>query len=138
MTAQTPWLLVAGYYDYTTSTRRCWLWRYNITTNTQTNTQLVFAPNPATNDYYCPRITSDGSVYTTGLAYVYIIASCDSTYSGTNHWLKQKFCYLASPFSSISLTYKNPNANGGWFYNSTSNAAGKYLSSDIAYLVMHH
>ena len=127
--------IVAGYYDYTTSTRRCWLWRYNITTNAMTTSQLVFAPNPATNDYYCPRITSDGSVYTTGLAYVYIIASCDSTYSGTNHWLKQKFCYLASPFSSIALTYKNPNANGGWFYNSTSNASGKYLSSDIAYLV---
>ncbi len=133
--ANTWAFIVAGYYDYATSSRRCWLWRYNITANALTSTQIVFAPNPATNDYYCPRITSDGSVYTTGLAYVYVIASCDSLFGGTNHWLKQKFCYLASPFSSITLTYKNPNAaNGCWFYNSQPNPAGKYLSSDIAYL----
>lgn len=131
--ANTWAFIVAGYYDYTTSTRRCWLWRYNITGNALTTSQLVFAPSPATNDYYCPRITSDGSQYTS-LAYVYIIASCDSTYSGTNHWLKQKYGFLETPFSAITVTYRNPNVNGGWFYNSTTNAAGKYLSSDIAYL----
>ncbi len=131
--ANTWAFIVAGYYDYTTSTRRCWLWRYNITTNALTTTQLIFAPNPATNDYYCPRITSDGSQYTS-LAYVYIIASCDSTYSGTNHWLKQKFGLLENPFSAITVTYRNPNTtNSGWFYNSPTNAAGKYLSSDIAF-----
>ncbi len=127
--------IVAGYTDFSAgNVRRCWLWRYNITTNTSSNTQLVFAPALATNDYYAPRIVSDGSVYQTGGAWVYVIASCDSTYSGSNHWLKQKFGLLTNPFGAITVTYRNPNANGGWFYNSTTNAAGKYLSSDIAYL----
>ncbi|MBE2216637.1 MAG: T9SS type A sorting domain-containing protein [Ignavibacteria bacterium] len=125
--------IVAGYYDYATSNRRCWLWRYNITTNSLTSTQLVFAPNSATNDYYCPRITSDGSQYNAA-TYVYIITSCDSLFGGTNHWLKQKFCDLESPFGTFTVTYKNANA-GGFFYNSQPNPAGKYLSSDIAYLL---
>ncbi len=126
--------IVAGYTDFSAGgIRRCYLWRYNITTNTQTNTQLVFTPAPASNDYYAPRITSDGSQYNAA-SYVYIIASCDSTYGGSNHWLKQKYGLLADPFGAITVTYRNPNANGGWFYNSTTNAAGKYLSSDIAYI----
>jgi hypothetical protein len=127
--------IVAGYFDYSNNTRRVWLWRYNITTNTQTNTQVTFNGNVATNDFYCPRITSDGSQYNSG-TYIYIIASQDSTYGASNHWLKQKFCDLETPFGTFTLTFKNPNvSNAGWFYNSTTNPAGKYLSSDIAYLL---
>lgn len=125
--------IVAGYFDYANSTRRVWLWRYNITTNSLTNTQVAFNGNVATNDFYCPRITSDGSQYNSA-SYVYIIASQDSTYGASVHWLKQKFCDLETPFGTLTLTFKNPNAsNPGWFYNSTTNPAGKYLSSDIAY-----
>lgn len=125
--------VVAGYYDYTTSNRRCWMWRYNATTNISSNTSLVFAPNSATNDYYCPRVCTDAPIWNSS-AYVYVIASCDSLHATTQHWLKQKYCLLTTPFGTLTVTYRNPNTtNSGWFYNSTTNPAGKYLSSDIGY-----
>lgn len=126
--------VVAGYQDYVNNYRRCWLWRYNATANTSTNAYLGFTGDIASNSFYNPRITSDNSNYSSN-AYVMIICSQDSLHSGTQHWLKQKYAVLLTPFAAaLALTYRNPNiSNPGWFYNSTTNPAGKYLASDIAY-----
>jgi len=125
--------VVAGYLDIAAGNRRCWLWRYNATTPSVTNSFLGFAGNIAANSFYNPRITSDNTNYTSN-AYVMIICSEDSLHSGTQHWLKQKYVVLLTPFAaSLVLTYRNPGVVGGWFYNSTTNPAGKYLASDITY-----
>lgn len=125
---------VAGYTDLTNGKTGSILFRFNTTTNTY-NGYILSWPGSATatNMYYNPRITSDNSNYT-GSTYIYLSCSFDSTYSGSQHFNRQKYAHLETPFAvSNTINYGQPNSNGGFFWNSSGLTAGTYLYTDLAY-----
>ena len=107
------------------------LFRYNITLSTFY--YVNFTP-PGSGTTYNPRLTTDNSNYTSA-AYVYVIASFDSTYGSNLHWTFQKYAVILNPtVATPTVTYRAPNASGGSFWwNSSGLSAGQYLSSDIGY-----
>ncbi len=123
---------VAGYTDLTNNRANSILFRFNTTANTYNGYTLQW-PGYATttNLYYNPRLTSDNANYTSG-TYIYLTSSFDST--GSTHINRQKFAHIENPFvASPTINYAQPNANGGFFWNTSGVPVGSYLWTDIAY-----
>jgi hypothetical protein len=82
---------------------------------------------------YNPRVTSDNLVYGSG-AYVYLSVSNDSTLSGGNKKITQRFAVNLTPFTGNTLSYRVANAGGGgfWWYQ-PSGPSNVYLWQDICF-----
>jgi hypothetical protein len=131
------WLFgVAGFTDGSTSRVYSALYRFNTTTFSFAEAGLAWPGNATTtNLYYNPRITSDNTEYTSA-TYVYLSCSFDSTYATNQHWTRQKYALISSPFAaSMSINYAQPSTlnNGGFYWNSGALAAGTYVWTDLAH-----
>jgi hypothetical protein len=131
------WVIgVAGFTDMTNN--RVWsaFYRFNTTTFSFAEVTLQWPGNgTASNLYYNPRITSDNTEYTSA-TYVYLSCSFDSTYGASQHWVRQKFALITSPFAaSLTVNYAQPSTlnNGGFYWNSNALVAGTYIWTDIAH-----
>lgn len=129
------WLFcVAGLRDISSDNRRCEFIRFNTTTNVGSWVSILSFPGGSSaTEHYNPRITSDNANYTSN-AYVMILCSLDST-AGSNHFVKQKYVLITSPFAgSLSFNYNQPSGSDGfyWYANNLTNA-NTYLYGDIAY-----
>ncbi|MDD5360873.1 MAG: T9SS type A sorting domain-containing protein [Ignavibacteria bacterium] len=88
---------------------------------------LAWPGGGSVNRYYNPRLTSDNAQYPTN-AYIYVVASYDSTIS-TGHYNSQRFAYMLNPYSTTpAITY----TAGNVYWNSTT-AILEDLQSDIAW-----
>lgn len=125
---------VAGYTDIAAGNQvKSVLYRFNTTTNAFNGYILQWPGTVTSSLYYNPRITSDNPNYT-GLSYVMLGCSFDSTYNTNIHFNRQKYAYLTNPFAaSPTITYSSPGGNGGFWWNSNSLVANTYLWTDIGY-----
>lgn len=130
----TTWIFgVVGITDNSDSRKKVFFFRQKADGSGFYWTLLDFPGSGAGMNYYNPRITSDNSNYTSN-AYVMVLCSMDSTYSG-NHTTKQKYMLSSTPFAvTPGLNYSQPSGSSGFYwYTSLGTNANAYLYSDIAY-----
>ncbi|MCC6866402.1 MAG: T9SS type A sorting domain-containing protein [Ignavibacteria bacterium] len=105
------------------------IFRANIGTGTGIESYFSFGGAGSTNvNYYNPKVTSDNTNYTSA-SYVYITASFDS--AGSSRFTS-RFAVITNPFTSSTLTFKQPNAPNGFYWNSNGSPV-QYLYTDICY-----
>lgn len=130
----TTWVFgVVGITDNADSRKKVYFFRQKADGAGFYWTLLDFPGSGAGMNYYNPRITSDNSNYTSN-AYVMVLCSMDSSYSG-NHTTKQKYMLSSTPFAvTPGLNYAQPNGSTGFYwYTNLGTNANAYLYSDIAY-----
>jgi len=126
--------LTASYLNAATNRKEAVWVRINQTLGDSLTGGTLQFPGFATttNNYYHARCCTDATVYGSG-AYVYMICSFDSLYSGSTHWLRQKFAICQNPLASApTITYNEANGGGFW-WQSGGQAANLRLWSDIGY-----
>jgi len=103
--------------------------RVNIGTGAGLTGAWVNGGSTGTNfNTYNPKVTSDNTNYT-GATYVYMTVSIDSA---VNVRFTTRFAVVLNPFTAGTVTYRNPNAGSGFWWQSNGSPL-QYLHQDVCY-----